>query len=221
MIQQIELRNLLPKVFLGEESAFESKNRSQIWNVPSFRFKKGCRICIHAESGAGKTSLISFIYGLRKDYCGNIFFDEKAADKLTTSRWQTLRTRAIALLPQELKLFPELTVMQNIELKNQLTHHKTQKEVELMLKQLKLSHKKEWPVARLSIGQQQRVAIVRALCQPFDFLFLDEPVSHLDVENNKSVAEMIAYEAQQQGAGVVATSVGNSLLLHEAENIYL
>ena len=67
------------------------------------------------------------------------------------------------------------------------------------------------PVAHLSIGQQQRVAIVRTLCQPADFFILDEPVSHLDAENNKIVAQLFGEAAAQMGAAIVVTSVGNHL----------
>ncbi|MDE6169730.1 MAG: ABC transporter ATP-binding protein, partial [Duncaniella sp.] len=65
------------------------------------------------------------------------------------------------------------------------------------------------------IGQQQRVAIVRALCQPFDFLLVDEPVSHLDARNNAAVASLIAEEASSRSAAIIATSVGNKLTLSD------
>lgn len=54
---------------------------------------------------------------------------------------------------------------------------------------------------------------MRALCQPFDFLLLDEPVSHLDMRNNSIVADVIAGEAAVQGAGIIATSVGYNINL--------
>ena len=63
------------------------------------------------------------------------------------------------------------------------------------------------------IGQQQRVAIIRALCQPFDFILLDEPVSHLDNQNNRVISELVMSEALKQGAGIISTSVGNNLLI--------
>ena len=68
-------------------------------------------------------------------------------------------------------------------------------------------------MARLSIGQQQRVAIIRTLCQPCDFILLDEPVSHLDAANNRIVAQMVTDEARSQGAGVISTSVGNNVMI--------
>ena len=63
----------------------------------------------------------------------------------------------------------------------------------------------------MSIGQQQRVAIIRCICQPFSFLIIDEPVSHLDEQNNRIAASIIMEEARSQGAAVIATSVGNRI----------
>ena len=64
-----------------------------------------------------------------------------------------------------------------------------------------------------AFGQQQRVAFIRALCQPFDFLFLDEPISHLDDDNSRIMGELIIAEAKTQGAGVIATSIGKHIEL--------
>jgi len=87
-----------------------------------------------------------------------------------------------------------------------------------MFERLGIADKMDRPTGKLSIGQQQRVAIIRTLCQPADFFLLDEPVSHLDAENNRTVARMIAEEVSQTGAAVIATSVGNNLEI-EAEEV--
>lgn len=195
--------------------------QSQIWEVPSLTFSKGCRICLQAESGGGKSSLLSFIFGNRNDYKGEIIIDGENIKKFDIKRWCDLRSKEIALLPQDLRLFPELTVLQNIELKNQITNYKDIDEIERLLSRLGISDKREVSVSKLSIGQQQRVAIVRTLCQPFDFIFLDEPVSHLDTNNNRTVAEIIAEEASRHDAGIISTSVGNPLLLENAETMQL
>ena len=63
----------------------------------------------------------------------------------------------------------------------------------------------------MSFGQQQRVALIRALVQPFDFLLVDEPISHLDDKNAAVMAEMMMKEAREQGAGVLVTSIGKHM----------
>ena len=220
MADVITIKSLLPKIFEGMEDSPGIRN-SEIWNVPSFSFRKGCCVCLQAESGAGKSSLLSFIYGIRDDYKGEILVDDTNIKDFNIKKWCNIRNYQISLLPQEMRLFPELTVYQNIELKNRLTNHKNKGEIEKLMSRLGISDKKDMPVAKLSIGQQQRVAIIRALCQPFDFIFLDEPVSHLDEANNKITAEIIQEEAAERGAGIISTSVGNHLLLKNSEFINL
>ena len=108
-------------------------------------------------------------------------------------------------------MFPELTVMENIEVKNRLTGFKSRADIMAMLERLEIAGKADVRAGMLSVGQQQRVAIIRALCQPMDFLLIDEPVSHLDARNNETVAALITAEANVQGATIIATSVGNKI----------
>lgn len=211
MIKTITLNNVLPRVFAGSEKESPVKD-SQVW-LHKLEFVCTNNYLIEAESGTGKSSLCSFIYGNRNDYSGEILFDGENVRNFTVERWCELRTRALALLPQEMRLFPELTTMENIQIKNRLTGYKTESEILDMLRRLEISDKVHQPAAYLSVGQQQRVAIVRALCQPFDFLILDEPVSHLDERNNAIVARLIDEEAKAQNASVIATSVGNKINL--------
>jgi len=220
VMERIKLSDLLPLVFCGMEDSQEIST-SHIWEVPSFIINKGCRLCIKAESGRGKSSLLSFIYGHRRDYNGSIYFDDTDIRTLDTEAWCEVRTRHIALLPQEMRLFPELTVLENIGLKNDLTGYKKDSDISYLLERLGIADKKDTLVGKLSIGQQQRVAIARCVCQPFDFILLDEPVSHLDSRNNRIVAEIIEEEASKQGAGIISTSVGNNLLLDKPEFINL
>lgn len=209
MISKITLNNVLPHVFGGSETDAPVKS-SNVW-LKELSILSPHSYLIEAESGTGKTSLCSFLYGYRRDYSGEILFDDENIKAFTVSRWSELRTRSIAFLPQELRLFPELTVWENIQIKNRLTDYKTEVEIKAMLQRLEIDAKINQQVAYLSIGQQQRVAIIRALCQPFDFLLLDEPVSHLDARNNTIVAKLIAEEASSQNASIIATSVGNKL----------
>ncbi|MDE6081264.1 MAG: ATP-binding cassette domain-containing protein [Muribaculaceae bacterium] len=205
----ITIRQLLPEVFRDEQ---ERHRKGNVW-LTELTFRRGERYMIHAESGAGKSSLCSFIYGLRKDYRGEIFFDDTPCATLSPDRWSELRTRSLAYLPQNLSLFPELTVMDNIMLKNSMTGYCSESEIISMLKRAGIDSKRNTPAALLSLGQQQRVAIIRAICQPMDFLILDEPVSHLDDANNMIMAEMIDDALRKNNAGLITTSVGNPLII--------
>ncbi len=183
---------------------------SDVW-LQDVRLERGKRYLISAESGTGKSSMCSYIYGYRQDYSGTIAFDGKDIRSLSIDQWCDIRQRHIAYLPQDMRLFGELTAMENVELKNRLTGFKTSEDIKRLFDTLGIADKLDSLASKLSIGQQQRVAIIRTLCQPFDFILLDEPVSHLDEENNRIVARLITDEAQRQGAGVIATSVGNHL----------
>lgn len=214
-ITEITLKEALPAVFKGEPH-----RHSDVW-LTDLRLKKGKRYIISAESGTGKSSLCAYIYGSRRDYLGTIAFDGHDIREFGISDWQSLRRTSLAYLPQDLGLFPELTAWENILLKNNLTRHMSYDRIESMLERLGISARKDFPVGKMSIGQQQRVAIIRTLCQPFDFIFLDEPVSHLDEQNNRIAAALVEEEAAACGAAIVSTSVGNHLLLSDAETLYL
>ncbi len=211
----ITLENTLPRVFASEQIP-----HSEVWKT-TLSFSRGNLYLVEAASGGGKSSLCAYIFGARTDYEGRILFDDTNISTLSIGRWLELRRRHIAYLPQELSLFPELTAWENIQLKNRLTGYASDKMVAHWLEQLGIASRRDYPASRLSIGQQQRVAIIRAICQPFDFLLLDEPVSHLDADNNRTAAHLITEEAQRQGAAIISTSVGNHIDLNYTHRLHL
>lgn len=214
-IDGIHLEHVIPEVFTDNEV-----NGSGVW-LHDFTFSRGKLYTIEAASGSGKSSLCSFIYHNRDDYRGHIYYGDNDARSLDRDGITELRRCHIALLPQELRLFSELTAVENILLKNRLTDYRSEADIRRMLSHLELDHRADSPAGRLSIGQMQRVAFVRALCQPYDFLLLDEPVSHLDERNNRLVAAMAVEDVNAQQAALITTSVGNPLLLPGDQTIRL
>lgn len=206
-IEEIRLSQTLPRVFVGEP-----ERASDVWKT-ELVLRRGEYYIISAESGTGKSSLCAYVYGSRRDYVGEIKFNKEDVSKFSIKDWQQIRRENLAYLPQELALFPELTAWENIKLKNDLTQHVTEDKIRSWMKVLGIDARTDFPVGKMSVGQQQRVGIIRALCQPFDFLLLDEPVSHLDEGNNRIAASLVMEEARKQGAAVIATSVGNHMLL--------
>ncbi len=203
----ITLQQTLPQVFSGRDVII-----SDVWHQ-SLEFVKGEKVLIEAASGTGKSSLCSYIYGYRNDYQGIICFDGKNIQSLGVNEWVEIRKSSLSMLFQDLRLFTELSAWENVQIKNSLTGFKSKKEIKTWFEALGIVDKWEVPLGKLSFGQQQRVALIRALCQPFDFIFLDEPVSHLDDENGRIIASILAEEAEKQGAGIVVTSIGKHLEL--------
>lgn len=163
---------------------------------------------IEAASGTGKSSLCSYLLGYRDDYQGQLLFDDCDARTLKIGEWADLRRYHVSYLFQDLRLFPELTALENIELKNRLTRHKSRRQLEEWLDALGIGDKRDTPVGKMSFGQQQRVAMLRALSQPFDFIIADEPVSHLDESNIERMKHLLMQEMAEQGAGAIVTSIG-------------
>jgi ABC-type lipoprotein export system ATPase subunit len=173
--------------------------------------EKGQAVLIKAASGRGKSSLCSYIYGLRDDYQGTISFDGQTVPKVNSDKWNYIRQNELGVLFQDLRLFGDLNAVENVMIKAGLTKFCDEKKVVTMLSELGLSDRLDRPVSLLSFGQQQRVAFVRMMCQKADFWLLDEPVSHLDEQNNQIAASIIMEQARLQGASIIATSVGNNI----------
>lgn len=207
-MNKIVLERTLPNVFSQRTDV-----HSDIW-LQNVTFEKGKTYLVEANSGTGKSSLCSFIFGYRKDYQGRILFDENDTRAFSVRDWVNIRKRSIALLWQELRLFPELTAMENVQIKNKLTGYQKRKKIDEWFEILGIADKKDAMLGRMSFGQQQRVAMIRTLCQPFDFAFVDEPISHLDDTNNHFMAQILTEEAHKQGAGIIATSIGKRIELN-------
>lgn len=206
-MNSIHLRQTLPGVFADRTSI-----TSDVWHK-EVSFRKGETCLIEADSGTGKSSLCNYIYGYRKDYQGIICFDDTNITSLSVTQWVDVRRHSLSMLFQDLRLFPELTALENILVKNSLSGYKKKSEIVAFFEQLDMADKLNVRIDKLSFGQQQRVAFIRSLCQPFDFILLDEPISHLDDRNSGSIAGLLAKEAGKQGAGIIITSIGKHINL--------
>ena len=196
-MNSIHLQQTLPQVFADRNSV-----TSDVWHQDLI-FRKEEMYLIEAASGTGKSSLCSYIYGYRNDYQGIINFDETNIKAYSVKQWVDLRKHSLSMLFQDLRIFTELTALENVQLKNNLTGCKKKKEILSFFEQLGIADKINVKAGKLSFGQQQRVA----------FLFLDEPISHLDDDNSRIMGELIIAEAKAQGAGVIATSIGKHIEL--------
>lgn len=197
------------------------ENASEIWNK-HVQFKPGERIKITAPSGTGKTTLIHQLYGLRKDYDGIIQFDGKDIKQFNADQLATQRQSTISIVFQDLQLFDQLTARENIELKRILqTPFYESSKIEEMAQLLGIGDILDQSAATCSYGEQQRISIIRALIQPFDWLLMDEPFSHLDLENQQLAIQLITEECNKRNAGFVLTDLNDDHSFIYSRTLYL
>lgn len=206
-MQNIRLQGVIPVVFNGQ---LPSDPVSDVWGT-DLLFEKGKAYLIKAASGRGKSSLCSYIYGLRDDYQGVISFDGRSVSEISSGEWNNIRQNNLGVLFQDLRLFGDLNAVENIMIKAGLTSFCDEKKAVEMLCELGLSDRLDRPVRLLSFGQQQRVAFVRMMCQKADFWMLDEPVSHLDFGNASIMVQMLEHEITRTGTGLIVTTIGHDL----------
>lgn len=200
---QIELINVMPKPLASIQHGEKSIWGSHVILHPA---KK---IVLNASSGKGKSTFASTVFGIRDDYSGRIEYDKRDIKTFSVDEWTEIRKNKIAVVFQDLQLFLTLSVRENLLLKNSLSDTFTEGELKTLLEKLEIDDKWNQKCGLLSMGQQQRVAIIRSLAQPFDWLLMDEPFSHLDIENTNRCLSIIADRTNGQNAGFVITTLGN------------
>jgi len=201
----IRLEKMIPLPLLEQDTS-----GSGIWEAESVLFERGRHYIVKAPSGRGKTSLLSVIYGLRKDYRGDVFLEGKIISGISSKEWSILRKRSLSFIFQGLELFENLTALENIQLKNSITGCKSKAEIGSMAERLGIERFLQKKAGILSFGQQQRVAIIRSLCQPFRYLLADECFSHMDHEISLKAYQLIREECEARKAGLILTSLNET-----------
>lgn len=196
----ISLENIVPSPI--PQSHLES---SEIWNS-TLTFESKSSILISADSGKGKSTLLHLIYGLRKDYSGNLFINSGNAGELGFQQWENLRRESLSMVFQDLRLFSQLSARENIELIPQFNPNSPS--ISEMSERLGMIDFLEQPALTLSHGQRQRIALMRALRKPFKWLLLDEPFSHLDKNNQELACDLIKEVTEYNEAGIILSSLG-------------
>jgi len=195
---QLTLRGVTPIPLRDKINTYASG----IWKQDR-TFDKGQYVFVQAPSGTGKTTLVHTLYGLRNDYEGDVIWNGQKLAQTKAEQLAAIRTRHVSVIFQDMRLFPELTAWENIEVKRQLTNTVTAEEAAEWLDRLGIADKRNSQAATMSYGEQQRAAIVRALLQPFDWLLMDEPFSHLDAANTHKAIGLVQEVVKRNNAGLI------------------
>lgn len=179
----------------------------------SFEIKKGEFVSIVGKSGAGKTTLTRMILGLEKPTFGEVFFDNKNVGKLDSTELQEIRRR-IGVIYQDYKLLPAKTVYENVAYIMLVEGRESEeivREVPKVLEAIGLAEKTNNFPRELSGGEQQRLAVARAIVNHPDIIIADEPTGNLDPYNTYEVV-MLLEKVNKAGKTVI-------LLTHDREII--
>lgn len=151
-------------------------------------------VAVMGPSGSGKSTLLHTVGGLEPATRGEIWLDGNRVDRLSQAQWAILRRRYIGFVFQSFNLVSTMTVADNVELAALLggaTRREARKRREELLGELGLSAKAGAAPTRLSGGEQQRVAVARALASRPRLLLADEPTGNLDSSNSADVLRML------------------------------
>lgn len=171
----------------GSNLRFGWDKNNPILSIDSFQVERGQSLLIRGNSGSGKTTLLSILSGLYPLDSGTLMINGTALNELNAAQRDAFRANEMGVIFQQFNLLPFLTVMENIELPTLFRKDKSavsEARIQSLLKTLNLEadllHRK---AQQLSVGQQQRVAIVRALAHKPPIVLADEPTSALDDDN--------------------------------------
>lgn len=199
----IQLHHIIPAPLKSKILA----NQKDIWNK-KIDFSENEQIKIIAPSGTGKTTLMHILYNIRNDFEGMLMYNDVNTKNISSNDLAVIRQKKMSIIFQDLRLFPQLTAWENIELKRTMTEPFYDANIiDKMAEQLNISHILHQQTIKCSYGEQQRIAIIRALMQPFETLLMDEPFSHLDKNNIAKAAQLIGEECKKRNASFIITDL--------------
>jgi len=183
----------------------------------SLQVAEGSLAVLKGPSGSGKTTLLSMIGCQVKPTSGEINIDGRRISKLPERFANTFKRNNIGFVFQQFHLIPELSVIDNITLPLLPTGASTKimnERADVLLEKFDLTERKHFRAKELSGGEQQRVAISRALINGCKILLADEPTAHLD---GKLTAEFISLMAQLKVSGytIIVASHDPAIYSHE------
>ncbi|TNE79105.1 MAG: ATP-binding cassette domain-containing protein [Bacteroidetes bacterium] len=200
---RIELKHIVPAPLAGTFSLHPVWDQEIVLQQPE-------AYSVLAPSGKGKSTLLHLINGTRRDFSGTLLLDGRDSKTFSDKDWAELRAKQVSTVFQDLRLFPQLSAKENIQIQARLGAYLDENTWLGYAEEMGVSALLDKPCGKLSFGQQQRIAILRALVQPFEWLLMDEPFSHLDEENIRIICGILEKELKERQAGLLLSSLGTT-----------
>ena len=182
----LEIRNL-------QKSYSEpSGSRLLILDIPQLDIAEGEQVVLRGESGGGKTTLLHIISGIVTADSGSIKLDGTELTKFSEATRDRIRANKMGYVFQTFNLLPAFTALENVRLGMTFAKKKMNAERgKELLNKVGLSDRMHYLPSQLSVGQQQRVAVARALANKPRLLLADEPTANVDPSNQKRIIDLI------------------------------
>jgi putative ABC transport system ATP-binding protein len=198
------IKKLAYPMIISAENITFSYSKEQSFILPNLYCSEGSTILITGDSGKGKTTYLHILAGLLKPSTGRILIDGTDIVSLNEGKNDKFRGQNIGLVFQKSHFISALTVLENLEMASWLANgKKNTTRAKRLLEQLDIEKQAHKLPSQLSIGQQQRVSIARALINEPKVLLADEPTSSLDDKNAEKVIELLTSLSKEYKAALV------------------
>lgn len=184
-----------------------------VLDIADFQVYQGEHLFIQGASGCGKTTLLNIITGINQPYTGKVQVLDKSLQNLSTTQSDQFRVDNLGIVFQQFNLLPYLSLLENVQLPCWFSSRRRTQAVDVeqssidLLKQLDIPETLfNKPANTLSMGQQQRVAVARALIGKPAIIIADEPTSALDTDNRKRFLDLLFSQADKQNSTLVFVS---------------
>jgi putative ABC transport system ATP-binding protein len=186
--------------------------RVEIVRVPAFALAAGKQIALRGESGSGKTTFLHLIAGILAAESGRVEIDGAEMTALSEARRDRLRAEKIGYIFQTFNLLQGYTVVENVVLGMSFGPGADRAHAKELLTRVGLGHRLDHFPRQLSTGQQQRVAVARALANRPKLVLADEPTGNLDRKHAHESLDLIREVCRENGASLLLVSHDEDVL---------
>ena len=169
----------------------------------NLEIRRGEFIAIMGPSGCGKSTLMHILGLMLSPTSGEVYIDDCETTDLKKNDRARLRREKIGFVFQRFNLLPTLTAKQNIAIAERIRGHQLDGQISHALESVGMTDKADYKPGQLSIGQQQRIAIARAISHRPELILADEPTGNLDSANSERILQLFREVHQQSGVTVV------------------